>query len=71
MIIRPCVAWFTPYDTWLKSMSERIGLHSLKPAPGSRKPRKRVDKTTAHRDHIHIGMTKAGANGRTSFWAAR
>ena len=35
------------------------------------KPRKRVDKTTAHRDHIHIGMTKAGANGRTSFWAAR
>ncbi len=33
------------------------------------KPRKRVDKTSAHRDHIHIGMTKAGANGRTSFWA--
>jgi hypothetical protein len=35
------------------------------------KPRKRVDKTSAHRDHIHIGMTKAGANGRTSFWVAR
>ena len=28
------------------------------------KPRKRVDKTSAHRDHIHIGMTKAGANGQ-------
>lgn len=31
-------------------------------------PRKRVDVTTAHRNHIHIGMTKAGAMGRTSFW---
>ncbi len=35
------------------------------------KRRKGVDKTSAHRDHIHIGMTKAGADGRTSFWAAR
>jgi hypothetical protein len=32
---------------------------------------KDVDKTTAHRDHIHIGMTKRGAKGRTSFWSAR
>ena len=23
---------------------------------------------SAHQDHIHIGMTKAGAKGRTSFW---
>jgi hypothetical protein len=29
---------------------------------------RRVDDTTAHRDHVHIGMTKAGAAGRTSFW---
>lgn len=29
---------------------------------------KRVDPTTAHRDHIHFGFTRAGANGRTSFW---
>ena len=35
------------------------------------KRRKRVDKTAAHRDHIHIGMTKAGAKARTSFWTAR
>jgi hypothetical protein len=35
------------------------------------KRRKGVDKTSAHRDHIHIGMTKAGANGRTSFWVGR
>jgi hypothetical protein len=32
------------------------------------KLRRHVDKTVAHRDHIHIGMTKAGANARTSFW---
>ena len=35
------------------------------------KPRKKVDKTAAHRDHVHIGMTKAGAKGSTSFWAGR
>jgi len=34
----------------------------------SGKPRKRVNRTVAHRDHIHFGFTKAGANGRTSFW---
>jgi hypothetical protein len=32
------------------------------------KARKHVDPTAAHRDHIHIGMTKAGAQARTSFW---
>jgi hypothetical protein len=34
-------------------------------------PRRKVSDTVAHRDHIHIGMTKAGAMGRTSFWRAR
>ena len=33
--------------------------------------RRRVDRTTAHEDHIHIGMSKAGAQARTSFWAGR
>jgi hypothetical protein len=32
-------------------------------------PRRRVDRTTAHRDHIHIGMSRDGAMARTSFWA--
>jgi hypothetical protein len=32
------------------------------------RPNKKVDKTTAHRDHIHFGMSKAGAAGKTSFW---
>ena len=31
--------------------------------------RKKVDPTVAHRDHVHIGMTKAGAAARTSFWS--
>jgi hypothetical protein len=30
--------------------------------------RVRVDDTSAHRDHIHIGLSMAGAKGRTSFW---
>ena len=34
----------------------------------SGKPRKRVNRTAAHRDHIHIGMTTAGADAKTSFW---
>jgi hypothetical protein len=46
---------FTPYSVCYK--------------PNGRK-RKRFDKTAAHQDHIHIGMTKAGAKGRTSFWTA-
>ncbi len=32
------------------------------------KLRRHVDKTVAHRDHIHIGMTRAGAAAKTSFW---
>jgi hypothetical protein len=32
--------------------------------------RKHVDPTVAHRNHIHIGLTKAGAARRTSFWSA-
>ena len=30
--------------------------------------RKRVNATVAHRDHVHIGLSKAGAARRTSFW---
>jgi hypothetical protein len=34
------------------------------------KRRRFVDRTTAHRDHLHLGMSKAGAAARTSFWEA-
>jgi hypothetical protein len=30
--------------------------------------RKNLNPTVAHRDHVHIGMTKAGAAAKTSFW---
>jgi hypothetical protein len=33
------------------------------------KLKRKVDKTVAHRDHLHIGMTKLGAAARTSFWS--
>jgi hypothetical protein len=32
--------------------------------------RTRVKKTIAHRDHLHLGLSKAGAAKRTSFWTA-
>ncbi len=32
--------------------------------------RKHVDRTVAHRNHVHIGMSKPGAARRTSFWRA-
>jgi hypothetical protein len=31
--------------------------------------RRRIDVTTAHRDHVHFGLSFAGAARRTSFWA--
>jgi hypothetical protein len=33
------------------------------------KLKQHVDPTIGHRNHIHIGMTKAGAQARTSFWS--
>jgi hypothetical protein len=30
--------------------------------------REHVDPTIAHRNHIHFGLSKAGAMRRTSFW---
>jgi len=37
----------------------------------SGKRRARVSTTLAHRDHIHFGLSRAGAAGRTSFWRPR
>jgi large subunit ribosomal protein L15 len=54
-------------------VSEEIGLHSLKPAPGSRRPRKRVGRgegsgygKTAGRGHKGYGA-RAGAKDRAGF----
>jgi hypothetical protein len=49
------------------------GMSEFKPYSVCYKPngkrRKHFDRTAAHQDHIHIGMTKAGAKARTSFWS--
>ena len=37
----------------------------------SGKLRKHLDPTAAHRNHVHIGMNKRGAGGKTTFWLAR
>jgi hypothetical protein len=51
-----------------------IGMTEFRPYSVCFKPngkkRKRFDRTAAHQDHIHIGMTKRGAKALTSFWAA-
>jgi hypothetical protein len=53
-------------EYWAAGMPE---LQAYRPCYGKRgKPRRRVDTTVAHRDHVHIGMTRAGAKARTSFW---
>ena len=36
---------------------------------GGGKLRRKLNATIAHRDHVHIGMTKRGAAARTSFWS--
>lgn len=35
------------------------------------KRKRNVDRTLAHRDHVHIGLSRAGARKRTSFWRGR
>jgi hypothetical protein len=35
---------------------------------GAGELRRRIDVTTAHRDHVHFGLSLAGAARRTSFW---
>jgi hypothetical protein len=59
-IIWDCAYWgagmteFSPYPPCFNKKGKR---------------RKKVNVTVAHRDHVHLGMTKAGARGRTSFWS--
>ena len=43
--------------------SSRTGLRRYSPCD-----RRKVDRTTAHRDHVHLGLNWAGARRRTSFW---
>jgi hypothetical protein len=60
-IIWDCRSWWAG--------AERLGPYSLC-FDRRGKPVKGVNKTLAHRDHIHIGLSLAGARKRTSFWAS-
>jgi hypothetical protein len=53
-IIFNCQSWF--------SGSDGLGPYSV--CEDNRK----VDRTTAHRDHVHIGLNLQGAAAKTSFW---
>ncbi|HEY8581924.1 MAG TPA: hypothetical protein VIL49_03225, partial [Capillimicrobium sp.] len=57
------IIWACSY--WGAGMSEFRPYSACEGKKGAK-----VDDTTAHRDHIHFGLSKPGANGLTSFWAA-
>jgi hypothetical protein len=59
-IIWDCRSWWAG--------AERLGPYSLC-FDRRGNPVKGVNKTLAHRDHIHIGLSLAGARKRSSFWA--
>jgi hypothetical protein len=58
-IIWSCRSWF--------SGSDRLQPYSACYDPRGRR-RRRVDRTLAHRDHVHFGLNWPAARMRTSFW---
>lgn len=55
-VIYDCRSWF--------SGSTGLGPYSV--CQGGK-----VSRTTAHRDHVHIGLNRRGARAKTSFWKSR
>ncbi|HEX8066802.1 MAG TPA: hypothetical protein VF520_09775 [Thermoleophilaceae bacterium] len=47
------------------------GLHPYSACYDSKGRRRKVDDTTAHRNHIHVGLNWLGAKKRASFWSRR
>jgi hypothetical protein len=45
-----------------------MGRYSLCFTKGGK--RRRIGDTLAHRDHVHIGLNRAGARAATSYWKA-
>jgi len=58
-IIWSCRSWWAGTD--------RMGRYSYCYGRNGKR-RKRFDDTQAHRNHVHIGLNRAGAKERTSFW---
>jgi hypothetical protein len=59
-IIWDCQAWWAGSPVLVK-YSVCYGKHG--------KRRRHIDDTSAHRDHVHLGLNKSGAARRTTFWA--
>jgi hypothetical protein len=60
-IIWNCQGWFSG-DGGMRPYSVCFDKHGR---------RKKVDDTSAHRDHVHIGLNWAGARMRSSFWRSQ
>ena len=59
------IIWDCGY--WRSGMAE---FSEYGPCLGKRgRPRKNVNPTVAHRDHVHFGFTKSGSARATSFWS--
>ena len=58
-IIFNCRSWYSGSDS----------LRPYSPCFDEKGRRKKIDDTTAHKDHIHFGLNWPGAKKRTSFWA--
>jgi hypothetical protein len=58
-IIWNCRSWYSGGDS----------LRPYSPCYDSKGRRKKIDDTTAHRDHIHFGVNWRGAKMRTTFWS--
>jgi hypothetical protein len=58
-IIWDCTSWYSGAD----AMRPYSACYDAKGKP------KKIDDTTAHRDHIHIGLNWRGAKMQTTFWS--
>jgi hypothetical protein len=58
-IIWNCTSWYSGSE----------GMRPYSTCYDSKGRKKKIDDTTAHRDHIHFGLNWPGAKMRTTFWS--
>jgi hypothetical protein len=58
-IIWNCTSWYSGSE----------GMRPYSTCYDSKGRKKKIDDTTAHRDHIHFGLNWPGAKKRTTFWS--
>jgi hypothetical protein len=54
--------------SWLGGGWGEPRLERYSPCYDRKGRRVKIDDTTAHRNHVHLGLTRRGAKRRTSFW---